>query len=150
MALGLLHMQVPLMGCQLVLLIPMSFAGDKFEAINWDDYAFPTWNVSFDMNLTEIPETTIELQFDGLELYMLLDVALDAGKTYTIPLYPKSWYQPAGFAVGGQEVGIVIGLDLILGLDAEVALSTGVHLAFDDGLAMEIAMFGRNVSTINL
>lgn len=102
------------------------------------------------MNLTEIPETTIELQFDGLELYMLLDVALDGGQTYTIPLYPKSWYQPAGFAVGDQEIGIVIGLDLILALDAGVDLSTGVHIAFDDGLAMEIAMFGNDVSTISL
>lgn len=102
------------------------------------------------MNMTDIPETTIQLKFDGLELYMLLDVALSAEKTWTIPLYPKSWYQPAGFAVGGQEIGIVIALDLILELDSEADLSTGVHIAFDDGLSMELAMFGSDVSTINL
>lgn len=90
------------------------------------------------------------MQFDGLELYMLLDVALNGDKTWTIPLYPKSWYQPAGISVGGQEIGIVIGLDLILALDSEIDMSTGVHIAFDDGLSMEIAMFGNSVSTINL
>lgn len=102
------------------------------------------------MNLTEMPETKVQLKFDGLELYMLLDVALTADQTWTIPLYPKSWTQPAGLSVGGQELGIIIGLDLILELSSEIDMSTGVHISFDDGLTMEIAMFGSNVSTISL
>lgn len=102
------------------------------------------------MNLTEIPDATVELKFDGLELYMLLDVALSAEQTWTIPLYPKSWAQPAGFAIGGQKLGIIIGLDLILELTSEIDMSAGVHISFDDGLAMEIGMFGSNVSTVTL
>lgn len=77
-------------------------------------------------------------------------MALDASSTYTIPLYPKSWSQPAGFEVAGQMIGIIISLDLILSLDAEVDISSGVHVKFDDGLALELALFGSNVSSINL
>lgn len=102
------------------------------------------------MNLTDIPDATIELKFDGLELYMLLDVSLTADQVWTIPLYPKTWPQLAGFSIGDQELGVVIGLDLVLELTSQVNMSTGVHISFDDGLAMQIAMFGNNVSTITL
>lgn len=102
------------------------------------------------MDLTDIPDAIIELKFDEFELYLELDIALDASMTYTIPLYPKNWYQPAGFDVAGQKVGIIIALDLILALDAEVDISSGVHVKFDDGLSLELALFGSNVSSINL
>lgn len=81
---------------------------------------------------------------------MLIDASLEPHITYTIPLYPKNWYQSAGIAVGGQEVGIVISLDLILELDEEAEVSSGIHISFDDGLAVELAMFGQDVSTITL
>lgn len=81
---------------------------------------------------------------------MLLDAALNADQDITIPLYPKDFYQPAGIAVGDQELGIIISLDLILSLDAAVNISTGVHIAFDDGLFVELAMFGSDVSTMKL
>lgn len=81
---------------------------------------------------------------------MELDISLDESRTYTIPLYPEDWYQPAGFELAGQKVGIIIGLDLILALDAEVDISSGVHVKFDDGLSLELALFGSNVSSINL
>lgn len=116
----------------------------------WDCYSFPSLDVDFNMNLTDIPETTLKLEFDDLELYMLLDVSLEADAEYTVNLYPKTWSQPAGIAVGDQLIGVVISLQLILALDAEVDISTGVHVKFDDGLAMEIVMFGTDVSTISL
>lgn len=100
--------------------------------------------------MQDIPDATIDLKFDEFELYFELDMALDASSTYTIPLYPKDWSQPAGFEVAGQLVGIVISLDLILSLDAEVDISSGVHVKFDDGLSLELALFGSNVSSINL
>lgn len=106
--------------------------------------------IDFNMNFTDIPQATIQLKFDALELYAELEVAFDASKDITIPLYPKDWYQPAGFAIGDEEIGVIISLDLILSLDSEVDLTTGVHIAFDDGLGMEIAMFGSDVSTITL
>lgn len=120
------------------------------EGIDFDDYEFPTIDVDFNVNLTDMPEAKIKLEFDGLELYMLLNASLAADETYTIPLYPKEWFQPAGIAVGSQEVGIVISLDLILHMDAQANISAGVHILFDDGLAVELAMFGHDVSTITL
>lgn len=123
---------------------------DEMQSIDFDDYEFPTIDMDFNVNLTDMPEAKIELKFDGLELYMLLDMSLAANQTYTVPLYPKDWYQPAGIVVGNQEIGIVISLDLILHVDAEADISSGVHISFDDGLAVELAMFGRDVSTITL
>lgn len=122
---------------------------DDFD-ICWDCYAFPSFNESFDITLTDIPETTLRLEFDNLELYMLLDVSLEADATYKIDLYPKTWGQPAGFKVGDQLVGVIVSLELILQLNAEIDISTGFHVRFDDGMAIEIAMFGTDVSTIHL
>jgi hypothetical protein len=118
--------------------------------IDWSAYAFPTLDVDFSMNLTNIPETTMKLEFDELELYLELDATLDGSQTYKVNLYPPGWYQPAGIKVGDQLVGVVITLELLLTLSSEVSISTGVHVKFDDGLAMEIAMFGSNVSSITL
>lgn len=120
------------------------------QGIDFDDYEFPTIDMDFNVNLTDMPEAKIKLEFDGLELYMSLNVSLDAGQAYTIPLYPKEWFQPAGIVVGGQEIGIVIALDLLLEVDAQTNISSGIHIAFDDGLAVELAMFGHDVSTITL
>lgn len=139
------------MKCALIFILTLlGSVVDEFQGIDFDAYEFPTIEVDFNVNLTDMPETTINLGFDGLELYMLLDVALAANETYTIPLYPKDAYQPAGIAIGDQELGIIISLDLILQVDAEADLSTGVHIAFDDGLSMEIAMFGKEVSKVTL
>lgn len=106
--------------------------------------------MDFDLDLEDIPDAIINLKFDEFELYLELDIALDASSTYTIPLYPKSWSQPAGFEVGGLTVGITISLDLILAVDAKVDINSGVHVKFDDGLALELVLFGSNVSSINL
>ncbi|KUI60300.1 hypothetical protein VP1G_07502 [Cytospora mali] len=122
---------------------------DDFD-ICWGCYAFPSLDVDFNINITDIPETTLKLEFDDLELYMLLDASLEADETYKIDLYPKSWYQPAGIAIGDQMVGVVISLELILGLDAEMDVSTGVHVKFDDTLVLEIVLFGNDVSSITL
>lgn len=118
--------------------------------IDWSAYSFPTLDVDFDMNLTNIPETTLSLEFDELELYLELDAILDAEQTYKVNLYPPEWFQPAGIKIGDQLVGVVITLELLLTLSSEVSISTGVHVKFDDGLAMKIAMFGSDVSEITL
>lgn len=123
---------------------------DAFDDIDWSAYSFPTLDVDFEMNLTSIPETTMTLEFDELELYLELDATLDAAHTYMVNLYPPEWYQPAGIKIGDQLVGVVITLELLLTVSTEVSISTGVHVKFDDGLAMEIAMFGSDVSSITL
>lgn len=125
--------------------------GDSDELdIDWSAYSFPTLDVDFEMNLTNIPETTLTLEFDELEVYLDLEATLGAGQTYKVSLYPPGWYQPAGIKIGDQLIGVVITLELLLTLSSEVSISTGVHVKFDEGLAMQIAMFGSDVSEITL
>lgn len=102
------------------------------------------------MNLTSIPETTLTLEFDELEVYLDLEATLGAGQTYKVNLYPPGWYQPAGIKIGDQLIGIVMTLELLLTVSTDLSISTGVHVKFDDGLSMQIAMFGSNISEITL
>ncbi|CAN8096003.1 unnamed protein product [Discula destructiva] len=117
----------------------------------FDAFAFPVLPIDFDLGLEAIPETKVNMVFDAFELYLELDVSVDASIEFTVPLYPTSGpMQPAGFQIGDQTVGVVISLDLILALDASVNISTGVHVQFDDGLTLELELFGSDVSTVNL
>ena len=114
-----------------------------------DDFQSPTIaNVSFDLNVQGIPETTLQLQFDGLELYVELDTTLSLGATYTINLFTPE--TPIAITVPGMDLGVWFVLDLILVADGEIDISNGFHIKLDDGVQIKIAMFANNASDINM
>ncbi|KAM0385100.1 hypothetical protein ACHAQC_011722 [Fusarium culmorum] len=105
--------------------------------------------MDFDLNidLPEIPEFRIEFQFDGLEVYMLVDTVLSAGATYTLNLYTST--TPAGFAVRHNlEVGAIFTVDLIVSVEGEIDISTGFHLKLDDGVTIELGIFSKEISNM--
>lgn len=77
---------------------------------------------------------------------MLMDATLGLGATYTHNLYTSD--TEAGIGFGDSELGIVFKLDIILAAEGAIDISTGFHLKLQNGLAIDITLFGTNVSQI--
>lgn len=113
-----------------------------------DDFGFPPLHVDYDMDVPGIPECELRIQFDGMELYMQIDTIISGGATYTLNLLTSE----SDVGIGGKDflVGVVLSIDLILSVEAEIDISSGFHIRLDDGVAIDIIMFSRNVSNIAL
>jgi len=119
------------------------------HGVHLADFELPTFPYNFDMNITSIPEANLHFTFDQLELYMLLDTTLSLGATYTHNLYSSN--TPLGIWITDNlELGVIFAIDLILDADGMIDISTGFHLKLEDDLAIDIAMFAKDVSGITL
>jgi hypothetical protein len=117
---------------------------DGFEM---DDFDLPTMDFDLNIDLPEIPEFRLEFQFDGLEVYMLVDTVLSSGATYTLNLYTSTTL--AGFAVRHNlEVGVIFTVDLIVSVEGEIDISSGFHLQLDDGVTIELGIFSKEISNM--
>jgi hypothetical protein len=105
-------------------------------------------NVSFDLDITGVPQALLQLQFDGMELYLELDTALEVESTYTVNLFTPE--TPIGITIPDMDIGVWFSLDLILDAKAEIDISSGFHIKLDDGFKVDIAMFSKNVSEVTL
>ncbi|KAH9993274.1 hypothetical protein F4779DRAFT_232923 [Xylariaceae sp. FL0662B] len=122
---------------------------EKFDdGIDLDDFDFPTLNLDFNVPVPDIPECRLQFQFDGLELYMMLDTVLSAGATYKLNLYSSN--SPIGISASSDLfVGVIFSVDLILSIDAEIDISSGIHIKLEDGVGIDIPMLAQNVSNIS-
>ena len=121
----------------------------KEDDFDFDDFQPPTMsNLTFDFQIQGVPQTVLQLQFDGLELYVELDITLDVEATHTINLFTPE--TPLAINVPGLDVGVWFTMDLILAADAEIDISSGFHIKLDDGVKIDIAMFANNASGIDL
>ncbi|SPO04378.1 uncharacterized protein DNG_07063 [Cephalotrichum gorgonifer] len=119
------------------------------DGIDAEDFDFPPIDFDFDVDIPEIPECKLEFRFDDLELYMLIDTVLSSSATYTLNLYTSN--TPIGLSSKDDvRIGVTYSIDLILSVDGEIDISTGFHLKLDDGTAINIAMFSKDVSSITL
>ncbi|PYH93328.1 hypothetical protein BO71DRAFT_399804 [Aspergillus ellipticus CBS 707.79] len=120
---------------------------DHFEMVNIP--AWPTLDVDFDLDeITRFPDVQARFKFDNLELYLELDIELSAGATYTLDLFTSETI--VGFSVPGLDAGAVFKVSLVLIAEAEIDISSGIHIQLDDGLALELELFNKNVSGITL
>ncbi|ORX98442.1 hypothetical protein BCR34DRAFT_628404 [Clohesyomyces aquaticus] len=110
----------------------------------FDAFQSPTINTSFSVGVKGIPECLLQLQFDGMELYMLLDTTLTGSASYTLNIYQSN--SPLGIAIQDVHLGVWFSLDLMLDAEAAVDISSGFHIKLDDGLKISIPMFDKNVS----
>jgi hypothetical protein len=113
-----------------------------------DDLDFPTLNnTNFDLAIPDIPECQLLFKFDDLELYMEFDTTFSVGATYTLNLYESE--TPIGISASQDlEVGIVFKVDMILSAEAEIDISSGFHIKLNDGFALNMTMFGHDVSSV--
>ncbi|KAI1359782.1 hypothetical protein F5Y08DRAFT_318779 [Xylaria arbuscula] len=111
------------------------------------DISFPPLNISLDLDLPDIPECRLRFQFDDLELYMLIDTVLSAGTSYTLNLYSSN--SLIGLSVDSETfVGVIVSIDLVLSVDADINISTGVHLRVDNGMTLDLSLFSQNISSV--
>ncbi|KAI1469314.1 uncharacterized protein F4812DRAFT_325224 [Daldinia caldariorum] len=117
------------------------------DGIDLDDFDFPPINISFNVDIPDIPECRLQFKFDDLELYMLVDTVLTAGATYNLNLFTSN--TPIGISASNDLfIGVVFTVDLILSVDTEIDISSGIHIKSDDGIGLDMALFGQNVSSI--
>ncbi|KAI1088314.1 hypothetical protein F5B19DRAFT_486056 [Rostrohypoxylon terebratum] len=117
------------------------------DGFDLDDFDFPPINTTFDIDLPDIPECHLQFQFDDLEMYFLIDTVLSAGATYNLNLFSSN--TPIGISAGNDLfLGVVFSVDLILSVNAEIDVSSGFHIKLDDGVGLDMSLFGRNVSNI--
>ncbi|KUJ12374.1 uncharacterized protein LY89DRAFT_623534 [Mollisia scopiformis] len=117
----------------------------KFES----DLTFPTANnTDFDLEIPDIPQATLLFQFDGLELYMDIDTTLSDEATYTVNIYKSK--TALGVSAGEESLGIIFSIDLILSVDSSIDISSGFHIKLNDGVAIDLALFSQNVSSITM
>ncbi|KAI1489946.1 hypothetical protein F5X96DRAFT_670208 [Biscogniauxia mediterranea] len=117
------------------------------DGFDLDDFDFPTLNYSFNLDFSDIPQCRLQFSFDQMELYMLMDTVLSAGATYKLSLYSSN--SPIGISVSSDMfLGVIFAVDLILSADAEIDISSGLHIKVEDGLALDIPLFSQNVSSI--
>ncbi|KAF2964160.1 hypothetical protein GQX73_g9414 [Xylaria multiplex] len=117
------------------------------DDLDFSDISFPPLNISFNVDVPDIPECRLQFQFDDLELYMLIDTVLSAGAMYTLNLYSSN--TPIGLSVDSETfVGVIVSIDLILAVDADIDISSGLHIKVDDGMALDLSLFSQNVSSV--
>ena len=114
-----------------------------------NDFDFPTIPFDLQLDAPDVPECQLRFQFDGLELYMQIDTILSGGVTYKINLYTSE--SLVGISISDDlEIGVIFTIDLILSVEAEIDISSGFHIKLEDGAAVNIPMFGQNVSSVTL
>ncbi|KAK3387374.1 hypothetical protein B0H63DRAFT_469896 [Podospora didyma] len=116
-----------------------------------DDFEFDNFSINTDFNIDipSIPECLLSFQFEGLELYMHLDTTLQINGTFSIPLFKSQ--SPVGVSSGDDfEIGIFLTLDLILSAETQINFLSGFHIKLDDKVAINLALFSKEVSKVDL
>jgi hypothetical protein len=117
------------------------------DGIDTDDFAFPTINATFNVDVPAIPQTDLQFTFDGLEMYIELDTSLSVGATYTLNLFSSN--SIVGISGGkALKVGLVFTIDLILAVEGAINISNGFHIKLDDGITINIPLFDDKVGNL--
>ena len=118
---------------------------DFLEDDDQDSFAVDN---DFNIELPEIPKCHLQFQFDGMEVYMDLDVSFYDETTYTLNLYTSE--SPVGISVGDQELGVIFSVDLVLGVKGEIDINSGFHIRLNDGIRIDIGLFEQELTNITL
>lgn len=108
------------------------------------------FSISPDLNVVvpDIPESTVVVELEDLELYMLLNTRLTGAASYSLNLY-SSMLPIGGKLTDSISAGVTISVDLILSCEAEIDINTGVHIKIDRTV-IELPLFHENIASIML
>ena len=117
------------------------------DGIDLADFAFPTFNYSFDLDVPAIPESTLAFTFDQMEIYLEMETVFSAGSQYEYTLFTAQ--SPAGIGLGPNlMLGVVFSVDLIFAVEGTLDMSSGIHIKLDDGIKINIPLFSEQISNI--
>ena len=121
---------------------------DGIDASDFD-FDFPTFNLTFDLDVPPIEDANLHFQFDDMELYLEIGTTLSAGATYETTLFATQ--TPVGMKIGQYlMLGAVVTVDLILAVEGAIDISTGFHIKLDDGVAIDLPLFGNEVADMTV
>lgn len=125
--------------------------GDLDDGVDLADFLPPyvDQDIPHDLTLTPIPDTNLTFRFEGLDLYLELETILGASATYTLPLFHSN--TPAGISLPHDiHIGATFTVDLILAVEGSLDMTSGLHVKIDDTVSLDVALFGKEVSGIDL
>jgi hypothetical protein len=106
----------------------------------------PAPNITFDVDMPAFPGAVLEFQFDGVEMFVELDIVLKGGMNYRLSLYKS--HELGVELAEDLFFGFVFGIDLILTAEAEMTITSGFHVLLDDGVLLKLALFAKETSDI--
>lgn len=119
------------------------------DGIDSSDFEWPTFDLEFDLNVPTIDAANLHFEFDGMELYLEIGTVLSAGATYEITLFATQ--TPVGMTIGPNlMLGAVLTVDLILAVEGAIDISSGFHVKLDDGVAIDLPLFGNEVADMTV
>lgn len=117
------------------------------DGLDSSDFDLPPLDLDFNIQYPELPECHLQFQFDGLELYLMLNTALSGGADYKLPLYSSNTL--GGLSLDSETfVGVIFSVDLILSISAEMDFTSGIHIKIEDGVAIDLSLFSNDISSI--
>jgi hypothetical protein len=111
------------------------------------DITFPTLPLNLSLDVPPLPQYHLQLELENLDIFVELETVL-SGPTFTMNLYTSE--SEVGLDIDGEELGVVVAVDLILDVDTEVEIKTGFHLKLDDSFVIDIDLLSKNISNIVL
>ena len=94
------------------------------------------------------PGTILEFQFDGVEIFVELDIILGSNLSYKLNLFKST---QLGIELDEDLfLGLVFSIDLFLSVDSEITITSGFHLLLEDGVLIRLALFAKEASDTKL
>jgi hypothetical protein len=125
-----------------------TWIGDVDVHLSEFEVDIPAPNITFDIDLDAFPGTILEFQFDGVEIFVELDITLGSNLSYKLNLFKSTQL--------GMELdedlflGLVFSIDLFLSVDSEITITSGFHLLLEDGVLIRLALFAKEASDTKL
>lgn len=91
----------------------------------------------------DILHPTVKLEFNEVEAYVHLGVAVNSHQNFAINLYTSN--TPAGMGFPGLTVGLVFFVDLVFDLTEEIELDTGFYVKLPNDAYLEADIFEGDI-----
>lgn len=100
-----------------------------------------------DLLIPEVKHGKIQFEFDGVELYMEMELEMGANATYEIDLISLGRKSIMSSRAG---FGCAPTIGIVLSADQEIHITNGFHLKLEDGMLLKLPVFGDHVSEMDL